>query len=286
ITYINFFHPLAKLGNGEPIYDGYLPAAAGGPIYINDDFLASMSDLGIGGFESTDPRRLIQPSGVPVVHMLTETEIAIPSPDFSGLPTRRPDSDTSPDLFRRYEIPGACHFNTYGVIWGAPAADQIKALGAACPWCCDSTLSDIPEHFMFGACLANLEQWVREWTLPPKADRIQVENGVIVRDDFGNAKGGLRSPYVDVPIKTYKPMSVPCPACEPVALCARCAAWCVILGNMVPFDEAQLKQLYGNHDGYVNKFNVAADKMFQDGFVTEADLELMKSEVAKSDVLR
>jgi hypothetical protein len=55
---------------------------------------------------------------------------------------------------------------------------------------------------------------------------------------------------------------------------------------MVPFDEAQLQQLYSNHDGYVNKFNAAADKMFQDGFVTQADLELMKSEAAESDVLR
>jgi hypothetical protein len=286
ITYINFFHPNAKFGDGTPFYDGYLPAAAGGPLYINDDLLADPSDLGIGGFEPSDPRRVIQPSGVPVVHMLTETEIAFPVPDFSGLLTRRPDSDTSPDLFRRYEIAGACHFNTYGVRWGAPAADQIKVLGAACPWCCNGTLSDIPEHFMFDACLANLEQWVREGTLPPKADRIQVEDGTIVRDEFGNARGGLRSPYVDVPIKTYSPMSMPCPDCEPVILCGPCSAWCVILGNMDPFDASQLKQLYGNHDGYVAKFNAAADKMFQDGFVTKADLELMKSEATESNMLR
>ena len=286
ITYINFFHSLAKLGNGKPIYDGHLAAAAGGPIYINDDFLANLSDLGMGGFESTDPRRVIQPSGVPVVHMLTETEIAVPLPDLSAIPTRRPDSDTAPDLFRRYEIAGGCHFNTYGAAWGPPAADQAKVLGAACPWCCNGTLSDIPEHFMFDGCLANLEQWVRTGTLPPKAAPMQVENGTIVRDEFGNAKGGLRSPYVDVPIKTYKPMSISCPTCEPVNLCVRCSPWCVILGNTVPFDEAQLKQLYGNHDGYVAKFDTAADKMFQDGFVTEADMELMKTEAAESDVLR
>jgi hypothetical protein len=286
ITYINFFHPLAKLGNGKPIYDGYLPAAAGGPLHINDDLLASPSDLGIGGLEPTDPRRVIRPSGVPVVHMLTETEIAFPVPDFSGLPTRRPDSDTYPDLFRRYEIAGACHFNIHAVFWGPSASDQAKVLGASCPWCCDGTLSDIPEHFMFDGCLANLEQWVREGTLPPKADRIQVDNGTIIRDEFGNAKGGLRSPYVDVPIKTYKPMSISCPTCEPVNLCARCSLWCVILGNMAPFDEAQLKQLYSNHDGYVAKFDAAADKMFQDGFVTKADLEQMKTEAAESDVLR
>jgi hypothetical protein len=286
ITYINFFHPLAKLGNGKSIYDGYLAAAAGGPSYINDDLLKDPSDLGMGGFELTDPRRVIQPSGVPVVHMLTETEIATSIPDLSAIPTRRPDSDISPDLFRRYEIAGGCHFNTYGFALGPPPGDQAKVLGASCPWCCNGTLSDIPQHYMFDGCLANLEQWVRTGTPPPKADRIQVDNGAIVRDDFGNAKGGLRSPYVDVPIKTYKPASTPCPVCEPKALCARCSLWCVILGNMVPFDEAQLKQLYGNHEGYVDKFAAAADKMYKDGWVTEADMEMMKTEAAESDVLR
>jgi hypothetical protein len=113
-----------------------------------------------------------------------------------------------------------------------------------------------------------------------------VENGAIVRDDFGNAKGGLRSPYVDVPIKNYKPVSIPCPTCEPKALCARCSLWCVILGNIVPFDEAQLVKLYGNHEGYVDKFAAAADKLFQNGFVTQADLEQMKSEAADSNVLK
>ena len=81
-------------------------------------------------------------------------------------------------------------------------------------------------------------------------------------------------------------MSTPCPTCNPQNLCALCSLWCVILGNMDPFDASQLKQLYGNHDGYVAKFNAAADKMFQDGFVTKADLELMKSEATESNMLR
>ncbi|MBC8511897.1 MAG: hypothetical protein H8D32_02825 [Dehalococcoidia bacterium] len=139
---------------------------------------------------------------------------------------------------------------------------------------------------MFDGCLTNLEQWVRTGTLPPKADRIQLENGKIVRDEYGNAKGGIRSPYVDVPVKTYKPASIPCPSCEPKDRCARCSPWCVLLGNSAPLDETQLKDLYGNHDGYVAKFNASADKMFEDGFVTQADLELMKTGAADSDVFR
>lgn len=289
IAYINFFHPMAKLDNGKYIYDGYLPAAAGGPIYINDDDLKTDDEInmGFGGKPESDPRRVMQPAGVPVVHTLTETEIATVIPDFNAVPTRRPDSDTAPDLFRRYEIPGGCHLNTYNNSkWAVPDADQAKAIGAAGLWCCNGTLSDIPEHLMFDGCLANLEKWVRTGTLPPKADGIQIENSVIIRDEFGNAKGGLRSPYVDVPVKTYSPASIPCPSCEPAALCALFSNWCILEGNVVPFDESQLKALYGDHDGYVAKFNASADKMFKDGFITQADLEQIKTEAANSDVLR
>ncbi|MBC8511896.1 MAG: hypothetical protein H8D32_02820 [Dehalococcoidia bacterium] len=89
ITYINFFHPLAKLGDGKYIYDGYLPAAAGGPIYINDDDLKTDDEtaMGFGGAPETDPRRVIQSSGVPVIHMITEAEIATPIPFFNAVPT-------------------------------------------------------------------------------------------------------------------------------------------------------------------------------------------------------
>ena len=177
-------------------------------------------------------------------------------------------------------------YNSSSSGWGVPDADQAKAIGAAKIWCCNGTLSDIPEHFMFDGCLANLEKWVRTSTLPPKADLIQVENGKIVRDEFGNAKGGLRSPYVDVPVKTYSPASIPCPSCEPAALCALFSNWCFLEGSVVPFDVAKLQQLYSDHNGYVAKFNASADKMFQGGFVTQADLAEMKTEAAASDVLK
>jgi hypothetical protein len=242
--------------------------------------------MGFGGKPETDPRRVIQPSGVPVIHMLTEGEIATSIAFFNAVPTRRPDSDDAPDLFRRYEIPGGCHMSASSANWGPPKEDRTQAGSVACPWCCNGTYSDIPQYYIFNGCLANLEKWVRTGTPPPKGDLIQVENKKIIRDEFGNAKGGLRSPYVDVPIKTYNPVSIPCPSCEPKDLCPRCSAYCVLMGNMVLFDEAQLKQLYSNHDGYVAKFNASADKMFQDGFVTQVDLELMKTEAADSNVLK
>jgi hypothetical protein len=39
--------------------------------------------------------------------------------------------------------------------------------------------------------------------VPPRAERIVVENGAIALDAQGNARGGVRSTYVDVPVATY-----------------------------------------------------------------------------------
>jgi hypothetical protein len=283
ITYINFFHNNAKIGS-DFIYDGYLASAAAGPIWINDDGVsACVPSMGFGPYPATDPRRAIQPCGVPVIHTLTQTEIAIPSPDMNAIITRRADSDT--DLFRRYEIAGACHKGA-----GSPGptdADLVKTMGYVCPWCCYLTHSDFPVQYIHNGILVNMENWVRDGTPPPKGDLIELTSaGLIAKDDYGNAKGGVRTPYVDVPVKTYAPMSLACPSCPPASLCGGCSAWCVILGYMVPFTEARLESLYKNHGGYVSKFVKNTQQLFKNGWVTEADMEIMKTKAAESDVLK
>ncbi|MGB8706986.1 MAG: alpha/beta hydrolase domain-containing protein [Dehalococcoidia bacterium] len=289
ITYINFFHKDAKIGS-DFIYDGYLASAAAGPIWINDDGVnPCVPSMGFGPFSASDPRRVIQPCGVPVMHTLTETEIAIPafaSPDMNAIITRRADSDTSTDLFRRYEIAGACHKGA-----GSPGpthADLVKTMGYECPWCCYGTHSDFPVQYIHNGILVNMENWIRSGTPPPPGAIITTASGsgIIVRDAFGNAQGGVRTPYVDVPIKRYFPMSAACPSCTPASLCGGCSAWCVILGNVAPLPPATLESLYGDHDGYVDKFNESTQKLFKNGWVTKEDRQIMKLTAAKSDVLK
>jgi hypothetical protein len=132
-----------------------------------------------------------------------------------------------------------------------------------------------------------MEKWIRDGTPPPKGDRIlTTAGGIVIRDAFGNAKGGIRTPYVDVPIKTYLPMSPACPTCPPASLCASCSFWCAILGNIFPFDQVTLEGLYNNHGGYVSKFVKSTQQLFKNGWVTEADMESMKTKAAESGVLK
>src|SRR5205823_2768975 len=69
-------------------------------------------------------------------------------------------------------------------------------------------LSDFPVHYLVAGAMQNLDEWVRHGTSPPTAERIQVANGgtptaATVLDKFGNATGGVRNVYVDVPAATY-----------------------------------------------------------------------------------
>jgi Alpha/beta hydrolase domain len=52
------------------------------------------------------------------------------------------------------------------------------------------------------AAVYNVVEWLMKGVAPPAAP-IEVADGQIVRDQFGNAKGGVRSAYADVPSVPY-----------------------------------------------------------------------------------
>ena len=57
--------------------------------------------------------------------------------------------------------------------------------------------------------LNHLFNWVDKGTVPPHADRYYVDyntendGSLLALDEYGNVKGGIRNPYVDVPAKSY-----------------------------------------------------------------------------------
>ncbi len=97
-------------------------------------------------------------------------------------------------------------------------------------------------HYLFDAAQANLDNWIRHDTPPPHAARIEVDGaGNIAVDQYGNALGGARTPWLDVPTVTYYPSSAP--------------DSCRLQGHRTPFDQAQLATLYPDHGHYVRTFH-------------------------------
>src|SRR4051812_43923946 len=199
VTYMNAIHPRARLENGNPIYDGYLMKSPLAPSKINRCAAAP---------GKSDPRSIIRNVGVPVIGVAAQGEVLATSV------FRRPDSDEMGDRYRLYEIAGASHIDKSPYYSLAVFADQTATGGnvlgtpdwpfaAKCDP--DIPLTELPlMTYVFDAAFVNLDQWVRKGIAPPHGAFIELKNAgapdaSVVLDEYGHGKGGIRSPYVDLP---------------------------------------------------------------------------------------
>lgn len=87
-----------------------------------------------------------------------------------------------------------------------------------------------------------------------------------VRDVQGNAMGGIRSPWVDVPSGTFVPQMTGAGACNQI-------------GYWIPFSMGKMDALYGNYQNYENKMLAGIDKLVQERWLLKADAEDLKAEI-------
>jgi hypothetical protein len=70
----------------------------------------------------------------------------------------------------------------------------------------DKPINSGPQHHLVTkSALRHLDRWLRDGTAPPSGDRLQTTEGAdgapqLVADEHGIARGGIRTPWVDVPI--------------------------------------------------------------------------------------
>lgn len=254
--YLSTFGPLATLADGSRIFDGWLVGGPTGPTAINQCVSAP----------STDPRQAIRPNGVPVLSFRTES-------DFWSFAYRRPDSDDPNDQFRLYEIAGVSH-DTATIYENFPTLEDAAKAGVTVPSTepCGiippAVVIDFPYEYFFNAAAINLKLWSAGVT-PPYADRYVYDGTTIVRDEYGNAVGGLRSPYVDVPISTYAmPTGGVCP----------------FIGRRIPFSADLLSELYKSHGDYVNQVSKNTQELLKQRFFLPMDASKIKVEAAHADV--
>ena len=271
-TYASIFGRIVVGPNGEPLYDAYL--YSGSPpwqVPINQ----CAKDLPAG-----DPRLLTAAAGVPVIEIFAQGDIG------TNINSRRLDSDVAPDLFRRYEVAGAPHVDPWEQLSFASAADTARASGqqdAVAEIDCepkDVEPSDFPVRYVFDATWRMLDNWVRKGVLPPRAAPLELKpsnEGVFLpeqsfaTDVHGNAKGGVRTPYVDVPTARWIGAKV-----GPFQ--------CMFQGYKYPFEKSKLKRLYGTHEAYVAKVRASAVALEAQGWLTPTDAVAIIQEAEQSEV--
>ena len=261
-TYVNAIHRNVMLQNLEPIFDGYIIKDSGAPRALNVCAPPLAAD---------DPRRVIRNAGAPVIHIVAQPEVSAA--------TRRPDSDAMGDQFRRYELPGASHFDEnhfrYFPAVSDFAAAGIPALTATWTYpkeCVpDVPVNDFPQHYFFAGAFENLDRWVRTGAAPPHAEPIALTEGTgdanVVTDESGNARGGVRSPWVDVPNGTFHPRRTG-PNTTPFT--------CADLGYWEPFTPQQMTAKYGSMKNYRKLFLDATDKLARERWVPPDEAEKIK----------
>jgi hypothetical protein len=226
-------HMVFRLPDLKPIYDGFLPTSNGANIRQID---------------------------VPLIQIPTQTEV-----HGVNVPTRQ-DGDAPGDQFRVYEFAGMAHLDTRNV-------------EAFRPNPCKYPISMFPLGAYMSLGLHHLIQWVDKGIVPPRAERMIIDRNtandgsLIALDEQGNPKGGVRSPYVDVPASRYVVRNEgaipPTPGTPPwVALRGEAGInqLCGLLGYELPIEPARLRAMYKDKQAYQAKFAQRLDELTRQGW--------------------
>jgi hypothetical protein len=226
-------HPTWRLAEMKPIYDGFLPTSNASNIPSVD---------------------------VPTIQVPTMLEV------FRGNGPTRVDSDASGSQIRIYEFAGMAHIDSRDAV-------------AYYPDPCKNPISRFPLAVYMSVALNHLFAWADKGTVPPHADRYYVDSNtendgsLLALDEFGNVKGGIRNPYVDVPANSYH---VPNSGAEPPIknphpfIAARGEAaqnqLCGLANYEKPLTAAQMKKLYKDKKDYQTKVQQRYDELVKQGW--------------------
>jgi hypothetical protein len=259
-TYVNAVDPLAK------VYEGFLiHSRFGGSASLESAPITAASNQPQFVKFRTDLR-------APVITVITETDLLGGNlPGFHG--ARQPDNQR----LRVWEVPGTSHADSYTFTVGfldsgsAPLeklaagyepTSKILGIQLAKP------VNNAPQHhYIVEAALWNLDRWIRTGKAPPKSVPMKLREAdqpgappSLVLDANGLAEGGVRTPWVDVPIARLSGVGN---SGGPLGGLA---------GICEPFDAATLERLYpGGKSAYLKKFEASLASAIKAGFILPAD---------------
>ena len=257
-TYVNAVDPLVK------VYDGFLVHSRfGGAPTLDGVSIFAASAIG-----ASDPVPFRPDLRVPVMTVITETDLVGAARSGYYL-ARQPDNKR----MRTWEIPGTAHADNYTIKVsfidsGFAPLDQLVAAYAPTNTLMGQELAHFinfapQHHYVLQAAIAGLHGWVRTGTPPPSAPRIEIGEGdppPLILDTNGLAKGGVRTPWVDVPIA------------RTTGVGSGESVLSHLFGSGEPFDAATLSRLYpGGASEYLERFTESLDAAIRAGYLLRAD---------------
>ena len=201
---------------------------------------------------------------VPIVKLNSENE----APGYFG------DRGVSNPLYRYVEVPGTSHQPLDGNAYAHDLLTQVRGSFPSCPFPYEGPGGPVGIDPVLRASVVHLDRWIQTGHTPPIAPLIDMvasptnpNLGVIQRDQYGNATGGIRMPQQVVPDGSEHSVvrlrsSLPARS-GPIVL-ATFPQWDAFDGGADPAvdptdtvnatEPASAKAVYKNHGLYVVKF--------------------------------
>lgn len=255
-TYVSYFDSYIRKCCHKPVYDGYFNIA-GALVQRTVRQQGTVGDLKLL------PRNM-HPSSTPYICITCEGDLFLFNQYVEGdlLNIKIENNDTEDNKCRYYEIPGAPHTNVVCPL--LPALEEVDKAGARRPYLDPRILdhiNDFPAEYYIRGLLEKLHIWASKGIAPEIVEPMPRSGNNLKRDEFGNALGGLRSPFLDVPIATYIASTPDHPE--------------GISGKMKYFPREKVVSLYGSIENYLNKFREYTVAQQNDGWISKTDAERM-----------
>lgn len=212
---------------------------------------------------------------VPVLLLSSETDVTV----LRNAAIEQPDSAN----VRVRELPGASHADTYLLVASRDDGGQLEPSEMALMlepitdlviMTVDKPINSAPhQHYVAQAAVKHLDRWSGGGEPPPAAPRLALSEGGIAcqRDNLGNALGGIRNPWVDVPLRMLSGEG------------QEGEGFAFLFGTTAPLEPGTIARLYpGGRDDYLVAFTASLDQAITAGFILAVDREEIIAVAAKT----
>jgi len=269
VTYINAIDPIVRVFDGFFVHGrGAAGAALDGAALIRSGNLADR-------VRQSAAERIRDDARVPVLVFQSETDVL-------SLGGGRPNQPDSAHL-RLWEVAGSAHAETYLIIAGPQDDGSLTSerfaelLQPTTHLLIGETESPInagpQQHYVGHAAVEALDRWIRSGSTAPIAPRLAIaaDGAGFKLDEHGNAIGGVRTPWVDVPTAILS------------GLGQSGGVFGFLFGTTKPFETAKLAELYpGGKNDYLARFQQSLDDTIAKRFVLADDREEITALAAAS----
>jgi hypothetical protein len=261
-TYYNAIQPAAG------IFDGFL-------LEVYHGGGALISSLSPNGPVPEIPREMqpvvnLLPYGSHLLRDDIDTPVFVVNSETEALPgakVRQPDSRT----YRLWEVAGAAHIGSDSRIRSAAYQERDFGGEVSQPWEIPEDANTLAMDPVYDAALHHLQRWVSDGLAPPSLPRIQVAGSPpsVVRDEHGNAVGGIRLPAFEVPTATHLGASMPGTTPN-------------LFGQSIPFGRETLEALYPEDGAYRARFADAVRAAVEAGFILDRHAEQLLGQAGEA----